>query len=357
MKILITGASGFIGSFLAERALAEGMDVWAGVRATSSRQYLGDPRLHFTELDFSDGHALRDACEQAKREFGGWDVVVHAAGITKSLLKSAFFSVNYDGTRRLVNALREADIVPEQFIYLSSLSVLGAIKERRTARHAAPDPFGSDGSSGELREVVYEEMTAADMPVPATAYGLSKIAAETFLQTINEFPWLIFRPTGVYGPRERDYFLMAKSIASHVDFAVGFRPQEITFIYVKDLVSAVMAAIHRGVTHKIYMLSDGRTYSSRAFSRLLQEAMGVRRVVRITAPLWLLHAVCAAEETVGQLTAKAPTLNLDKYKILKQRNWQCDVRPAALDLAFRPEYDLRRGVEETVAWYKEHHWI
>lgn len=60
---------------------------------------------------------------------------------------------------------------------------------------------------------------------------------------MKDFPYVIFRPTGVYGPRERDYFLMAESIARHLDFAAGFRRQDITFVYVKDLVQAVYLAI------------------------------------------------------------------------------------------------------------------
>lgn len=357
MKILITGASGFIGSFVVERALAAGMDVWAGVRTTSSRAYLEDPRINFVNLDFYNESAMLETFQKAKDNFGGWDVVVHAAGITKSRWKNLFFRMNYEGTRHLVNALRGADIVPRQFIFLSSLSVLGAIRETPVAPHPAPDPLQSQGRSGELQTLIYEPMTTGDMPAPNTAYGMSKAAAENFLQTLSSFPWVILRPTGVYGPREKDYFLMAKSIKSHVDFAVGYKPQEITFIYVKDLVSAIFAVINKQVTHKTYNLSDGRTYSSKAFSRMLQQELGVRRVIHITAPLWLLKGVCAVQEVIANSAGTTPTLNLDKYKILKQRNWQCDISDAMRELGYSPEYDLKRGVKEAVAWYKNNLWI
>lgn len=356
MRILVTGASGFIGSFIVERALASGMEVWAGVRSTSSRRYLDDARLHFANLDLADEGQMREVFERAKDDFGAWDVVVHAAGLTKSRRKSDFVRVNRDGTRNLVNALREAGAVPSQFIFLSSLSVLGAIREKAVEPHPAPNPLNAPAGVG-LQRVVYEEMTDSDCPMPNTAYGLSKAAAESFLQTTGNFPWLILRPTGVYGPREKDYYLMAKSIKNHIDFSVGFKPQEITFIYVKDLVAAIFSAISSGATHKIYMLSDGRVYESRAFSLLLQKAMGVKHVAHLKAPLWLLKAVCAAGETAANFTGKASTLNLDKYRILKQRNWQCDISRAVADIDFRPEYPLERGVGETVAWYKENNWI
>lgn len=74
MKILITGASGFIGSFIVEEALRRGFETWAGVRSTSSRRYLQDGRIHFLDLDFSSESALTDALRGYD-----FDYVVHAA--------------------------------------------------------------------------------------------------------------------------------------------------------------------------------------------------------------------------------------------------------------------------------------
>ena len=169
--------------------------------------------------------------------------------------------------------------------------------------------------------------------------------------------YIILRPTGVYGPRERDYFLMAKSIGQHIDFSVGYRRQIITFIYVKDLVNAALLALTKGQSGEAYNLSDGGEYASRTFSDLLQENMGVRHVAHICAPLWVLHAVCALSGTWARLRGKTTTLNLDKYRIMKQRNWRCDISRARKELSYEPQYDLSRGVAETVAWYKSEAWI
>lgn len=357
MNILVTGASGFIGSFLVEKALDLEMNVWAGVRGSSSRRYLQDERINLIELDFDDEAALTHLFAKAKEEFGAWDVVIHAAGITKSRFRHDFFAVNCNGTRNLVNALRNAGAMPRQFVYLSSLSIYGALREEPIGMHKDNNPFGSKGESGEFREVIYEPIRKDDTPQPNTAYGMSKAAAENFIRVSDDLQWVIFRPTGVYGPREHDYFLMAKSIKSHVDFAVGFKRQEITFVYVKDLVDAVFAAIERGVTKKTYLISDGRTYNSRTFGQLLQNAMSIKGVVRLTVPLWILRAVCAVAQTASKFTGKTPTLNLDKYRIMKQRNWQCDISDAVKELDYRPKYDLKKGVDETVAWYKKEQWI
>lgn len=227
-------------------------------------------------------------------------------------------------------------MVPRRFVFVSSLSIFGAIRER-------PYP--------------YQPILLTDEPRPNTAYGESKLAAEHYLQQQTWLPWVVLRPTGVYGPRERDYFLMAKSIKQHVDFAVGYRPQDITFVYVDDVVQAVYLALERDVVHEAFFLSDGQVYDSRRFSDLLQQEMGTRCVLHIKAPLWFLRAVCTVSGTVNRWLGKLTTLNMDKYHILSQRNWQCDIEPTRERLGYNPQWPLERGVKATVQWYKENGWL
>ena len=339
MKILVTGASGFIGSFIVEEALRQGLDTWAAVRRSSSRAYLQDARINFIELDFDDE-------EQLKQQLGGhqFDYVVHAAGVTKCLKKEDFFRVNTEGTKHLVNALRAVNMPLRRFVYISSLSVFGAIREQQP----------------------YEEIRETDTPRPNTAYGRSKLLAEEWLDALNErlstehetlFPFVVLRPTGVYGPREKDYFIMAKSIKQHSDFAVGYKRQDITFVYVQDVVQAVFLALEKGQTGRKFFLSDGQVYQSATFSNLLHEALGRPWWIRITAPVWVLRVVTFFGEYIGRLTGKVTALNNDKYNILRQRNWRCDITPACRELGYKPEYDLKRGVGLAVKWYQENGWL
>ncbi len=346
MRILVTGASGFIGSFIVSEGLRRGYDVWAGVRATSSRQYLTDPRIRFAELNLSDREQLARQLADLRQQMGGsgWDYVIHAAGATKSLRREGFFRTNLLGTQNLVLALEQQQMRPRRFVFVSSLSIFGAIKE-------TPVPQGP---------TLYPAITDSDTPLPNTAYGESKLAAEQWLTTQIELPWVVLRPTGVYGPRERDYFLMAQSIKQHVDFAVGYRPQEITFVYVADVVQAVFLACEQpeeNVVHRAFFLSDGCSYNSRAFSDLLQQEMGTRCVLHIKAPLWFLRAVCAVNGTVCRWLGKLTTLNMDKYHILAQRNWNCDITPARKLLGYEPQWTLADGVRESVRWYKDEGWL
>ena len=339
MKILVTGASGFIGSFLCEEGLKRGMETWAGMRAHSSKRWLQDERLRFAVLDMTDAERLREQLVALKEEVGRWDVIVHAAGATKCLKREDFDLHNFQCTKNLFETLEMLDMLPDQFLYVSSLSVLGPIREE----------LNGDGT--------YNDLLATDEAKPNTAYGESKVKSEKWLK--GKRGVTIFRPTGVYGPREKDYFMMAKSIQQHVDFAVGWKKQVLTFVYVRDLVGAIFAAIGKAEVAggKTYLVSDGRSYDSRAFSDLIQKELGVKHVLHIKAPLWLLRIICIVAEGFSKLTGKASTLNGDKYRIMKQRNWQCDITPLKNDLGFTPEWQLERGVKECMAWYRENKWI
>lgn len=345
MKILITGASGFVGSFLVEHGLELGHEVWAALRATSSRRYLTDPRIRFIELNLGDDDALRRQLSAHGAEHGAFDCVIHAAGATKAADLEAFRRTNTAGTLRLARTLRELDLLRGRFVFVSSLSVMGPVA----------DPVQR------VPAEAYRPIADTDRPAPNTAYGRSKLEAEEALTTVEGLDYVILRPTGVYGPRERDYFLMADSIRKHIDFAVGYRPQRLTFIYVRDLVDACYAALSRGERGRAYFLSDGGSYDSREFGRLLQSEMGVHGVLRITAPEWFLHGVCAlgslSYKLFGRKGTMPPTLNLDKFRLLRQRNWLCDIEPARRDLGFAPQWTLAAGVKEAVAWYKREGWL
>lgn len=333
-SILITGASGFIGSFIVEEALKRKFGVWAGVRASSSREYLKNRKIHILELDFAHPNELRAQLSGHKGTYNKFDYIVHCAGVTKCVDKNEFDRVNYLQTKYFVDALRELNMIPKQFIFISTLSVFGPVHEK-----------------------TFEPITENDVPLPNTAYGLSKLKTELYLQSIPGFPYVIYRPTGVYGPREKDYFLMAQSIQKHTDVSVGFSRQDLTFVYVKDIVQAVFLGIGKQVVRRAYFLADGKVYQSRTFSDLIRKELGNPFVIRFRCPLIILKLVSLLAEFWAKQRNKTSTLNSDKYRIMKQRNWQCDITPAIKELGYSPEYDLERGVKETIAWYKEQGWL
>ena len=138
---------------------------------------------------------------------------------------------------------------------------------------------------------------------------------------------------------------------------MGFTRQDITFVYVSDVVQAVMLALDRGRTGAKYFLSDGEVYQSRAFSDCLQRELGNPWLLRVKAPIWLLRLVTICGEYWGRLTRHVTALNNDKYHIMRQRNWRCDIRPAVRELGYQPQVKLEEGVSRAVAWYKDNHWL
>ncbi|MDR2057049.1 MAG: NAD(P)-dependent oxidoreductase [Dysgonamonadaceae bacterium] len=316
-KILITGASGFIGSFLVEEALSNNYQVWAGIRSTSDRKYLCDKRIAFIDLNFSDKEKLKDQIRKQIVQYGQWDYIIHNAGVTKCLYLSDFEKINYLFTRNFVEALQEIGAVPEKFLLMSSLSAC----------------------------------------YPETDYGRSKLKAEQFLKTQTGFPFIILRPTGVYGPRDKDYYLLLKTIKNGWDVVAGFKAQKLTFIYVKDLAKAAFLALQNPVVRKTYSVADGGVYSGKEYTQMAREILGKKRVIRIRIPLFILKIVSIMAEAFSKLSRKPSTLNRDKYKIMKQRDWTCDVVSLEQDLGFRASYKLAQGIRESVNWYRVNGWL
>jgi len=317
--VLITGANGFIGSFITEAALSKDWTTWAGVRKTGNREYLQDPRIRFIDLNYNDKDCLKQQIVQHRAQYGRWDYVVHNAGLTKCLDYAEFDRVNYQYTKNLIEALQDTGNVPDKFLLMSSFS----------AHH----------------------------PQVKTRYGHSKLQAEQFLQSQTNFPYMILCPTGVYGPRDKDYFLMLKTIQSGWDLTVGRQAQQLTFIYVKDLAKAVVLALESPLTNRRYDVADGQVYSDAQYTQLAQQALGKKRVMRLRVPIFGLKLVSVVAETIARCTRKASTLNRDKYEIMKQRDWRCDPRPIETELGFRADYNLQRGLEESVAWYRSKKWL
>ena len=161
--------------------------VWAGVRSSSSREYLRDRKIHFLELDFAHPNELRAQLSGHKGTYNKFDYIVHCAGVTKCVDKNEFDLVNYLQTKYFIDTLRELNMIPKQFIFISTLSVFGPVRER-----------------------TYDPIMESDSPSPNTAYGLSKLKTELYLQSIPGFPYVIYRPT-VYTGRVRRIIILWQS--------------------------------------------------------------------------------------------------------------------------------------------------
>lgn len=332
-KVLVVGAGGFAGGFIVEEGLRRGYDVYAGVRETTSRQYLSDPRIKFVNFDFEDPQSLEAALSETLPPHEKWDWVIYNLGATKAVSFSDFSKINYEYLRSFLEAIKTTDKVPEKFLLMSSLSVHGPRHEK-------------DGG----------QFTETDIPAPNTRYGASKLKAEMLLQMDN-IPYIIFRPTGIYGPRDKDYYLMLKSISKGWDFSAGYKKQMLTFIYVEDLARAIYDALEKAPVNQTYIISEPRSYSQKEFRKIAAKALGKKSVLSVPMPLWAVKAVSTVAEKIGVARMKPSTLNRDKYNIMKQRNWDVDTSKAKRDFGFNPKITLEEGVNKAAEWYKNQHWL
>ena len=328
MKILVTGANGFIGSFMVSEGLSRGYEVFAGVRNTSSRKYLPEG-VQTVDLSLDDKERLKKELSA----LGRFDYIVHNAGVTKCNCPTDFDKVNYGYTRNFVEALMESGTTPRKFLFVSSMAAFGP-----------GDPK------------TLEPVCLSDTPKPDTLYGKSKLKAEQFIAAQKDFPYLFLRPTGVYGPREKDYFVFLKTVNNRLEPAMGTKKQYLTFVYVTDLVRAIFLALESPFLQKAWFVSDGRVYDNREYAAIVKKHLN-RRALYLPVPLFLVKAISYMLDTVCGWFGVSPTLNKDKYKIMRATNWKCEIEPLQRDLGFEAEYDLDRGIEACVEWYRKEKWL
>lgn len=332
-RVLVVGAGGFAGGYFVEEGLRRGYEVWAGVRETTSRKYLSDSRIKFLILDFDKPEGLADTLAGALPDNGKWDYIIYNLGATKVLSYADFNRINYEYLREFTSALKDSGKVPDKFLYMSSLSALGPLDEKG-----------------------YTPYTEDMIPRPNTRYGASKLKAEMWLQ-MEGMPYIIFRATGIYGPRDHDYFLMFKSIAKGFDFGVGFRRQLLSFIYVEDLAAAAYEALEKSPVGETYNIAEGRNYSQKEFRDITSRLLGKKVVLPVRLPLWIVKGVSAVAEKIGVARAKPSTLNTDKFNIMKQRNWAADASKAQKMFGFKASVGLEEGIARSLAWYKDNGWL
>lgn len=332
-NILITGASGFIGSHIAERCVVEGHNVYAVLRESSSKEYLNIPGINFIYIKLNNRAEIVNKLRVIKSNIGKFDYVIHNAGITQAKNASDFDNVNFLYTRNIVEALYESGNIPDKFIFMSSLAACGP---------------------GD--ELSMKPITDNSEQCPITNYGASKLKAEKYLREQNKLDYVIIRPTGVYGPRDKDYFQYIKTILKNIEVYIGGKNQLLSFIHVYDLANIVTRIFNSNVVNTTLFATDGGTYTSKEFAGIVKSVTN-KRTIKVVIPKWLFRAITYMAETISGLFGKTALLNSDKYKDLTSKNWSCNADTTFRLLEYKPEYTLHKGIQNTYEWYKTHRWI
>jgi len=328
-NILITGASGFVGSHLAEQLHSEGNQLFALVRKSTNKNHLQQLGVNFLEAELTNPSALQDALQSLQNQDIQLDFVIHCAAITKGKNLEDFMLNNCEGTSYLLDALQKFQPQLQKFIFISSLAASG------------PTEFG---------KVIQLEDTT-----PITDYGRSKLAAEALVKK-SPFPYVTLRPTAVYGPREKDIFTLFTMVNKRILPLIGRQQQQLTFIYVKDLVQLIVNSLESEKMNQTYFVSDGKIYGKEVLGRLIKKQLQ-KKVFEFTIPLGILKSIAYISQTVNGWRNKLSPLNLEKYQELKAQSWVCEVENTFEGLQYSPQYDLEKGVAETTKWYQQEGWI
>jgi nucleoside-diphosphate-sugar epimerase len=328
MRILLTGGSGFLGSYVAEQLTAQGDIVRALVRPRSDKKILEK----LPKVEFSAG-AIEDlaSVEQAMK---GVDAVVHVAGLVKARTPAEFFATNTQGTQNLLDAAAKNAPGLKRFVYVSSLAAVGPSLDGK--------PVPDDAE-----------------PRPVTHYGRSKLAAERAVLAMKDrLPVVVIRPPLIYGPRDRETLAFFTSVSRGVLPLLGDGRNTLSMVYGEDCASAVVRAVRADIpSGRTYFVEDGHVYVWRDALSEVEKALGKRAFVRFGLPLGVIKVAAAASQLYGKVTNTAQMLTLDKVNELKERHWVCSGEGARTELGWAPRTTWQQGVPKAVEWYRREKWL
>lgn len=317
-RVIVTGATGFIGRHVARHLASRGDDVHAVVRPESTQTAPTGVATVWAPLEPS---ALAAA-------FRGADVVVHLAGVTNAVRLRTYTDVNVEGARAVATAARQADA---RLIHISSLAAAG------------PAPAGAPR---------HED----DSPDPITPYGRSKLAGEGVVASTSGLRWTILRPAVVYGPGDRALLPVFRLAERGVLPLVGRPGAAYTFVHVSDVVRAIDAAIDRRRDGETFFV--GHPLPATA-AELLEHIRRVvdRRALVIRVPQPVVRAAAVLSDLVGRIAGRSVPLNRSRFAELSAEGFVCRVDRLHERLGVAAAIDLADGLAETAAWYRDAGWL
>jgi len=322
LKVLVTGATGFIGWHCASLLRDKGLDIFALLRPTSDETGLPQG-VTGIRGDFASVQSL-------ERVVYGVDAVVHCAGVVRAVSLSVYWKANVTSTENLCLACGNQKV--DRFIFISSLTAGG--------------PSSRDKPRDET-----------DVDFPLTHYGMSKNRAESIVRALIP-DTTVFRLCAVYGPRERDILRVFKLVTERgIDLRPAGDSPLLSFVEGREVAKAVFSALASDATKKkAYYISDGNIYVWDDFLTCMEEAVG-RKAKRIFVPLWMAEIYAMLADGISKITRIPPLINRERILLLRQEAWTCSPARFFDDTGFQPDNDLKKGVFKTAEWYKEKGWL
>ncbi len=325
MRALVTGATGFVGSHLAELLISQGVDVIAPVRNASRLRWAAGLDARIVQTNYGDIKGLRSLVADC-------DTIFHVAGLTKSHVPGPFYSGNLMPTAALAEAAA-SDGRPRRFILVSSLAAAGSSAPDRPRREEDPSS-------------------------PVTPYGWSKLRAEeALLKYQDRLDIAIVRPPTIYGPRDGEtYPLFRLANLGLVILPSGLDPL-LSMIQVGDLVEGIwQLAQAPSYRQPVYFMAHSEQLRLNELGRWTAVHLG-RRPVEVRVPVGMLEMLGWAGWAFGAITGTS--LMMDRYKVrdFRQPAWTCDPARVKAEHGISAETPFQEGMVESIEWYRRQGWL
>ncbi len=322
MKILLTGANGFVGSHILDSLQSHGLNTAILLRPSAHKSFV-EHNIPWAEVhlgSLADPDSLAPALQ-------GVTHVIHCAGATKARRAADFFTTNQLATRRLMEALAKTRI--QRLVHISSLAAAGPSLPTQPRKETDP-------------------------PEPVSEYGKSKLAGELEVKNLCRCEYVILRPPAVYGPRDIEFLKLFRAVRRHV---LPCSNQLLSLVYVKDLARvAVDCLTAPKAAGQIFFVAHPEALTIRDMGRQVASLMK-SWVLRLPMPLPLLWGLCVVAEAGCRVTGKPGVLNLQKLAELRAPGWWCDPGLLRSELGLACATPFREGAAQTVAWYRECGWL
>ena len=320
-RVLITGASGFLGYHLLLSALQQNLEVFAAVRKNSKIDHLKELPIKYLFLDYDDVDSMTTLLAENKIKY-----IIHAAGVTKAVKQKNYNDINSTYSVNLAKAALALGSTFRKMVFISSLASIGPLNDFEN------------------------NITEQTVPTPVTAYGRSKLLAENELAKIR-IPLIILRPTAVYGPRDKDIFIMLKTVSKGFDPYIGKILQQLSFVHVSDVANVAVQSLFV-INTGAYNITDGNCYSRYQFADIVKVILN-KKAIRFHIPMPIIKALAYFLESFNSLINKPAVISREKLFELAATNWICDISKAKNELNYIPKYNLESGLKDSIIWYQK----
>jgi len=319
LKVLVTGANGFVGSHIVEALLSSKYCVVCPVRETADLKWIKGLPISYKYGDLDDKNFL----EKIVRDV---DIIVHCAAVVRAVSKDEYFKVNVGITKNLCEIVLKTNCKLKKFIFISSQAAMGP------------------SASADSKKITDKENPISD-------YGLSKLVAEREIRKMfyEKVCYTILRPATVYGPRDKDIFIFFNLVYRHLR-PVTVVKRLLQLVYVKDVADSVLACLeNRKTDNNTYYLADSAVYTWSELGKIISSSAGVK-TVPIPIPDFIFRFVGVTAEVLSYVTKKPAVLNRQKIMEMLQEYWIADSEPSQkdLDISFT---SLEVGSKITYNWY------